>query len=98
MGLTKGMTNNPNGRPKGIQNKSTNDLRQWVGEFIEGQREQIINDWKALEPKDRIVMFEKLMRFVLPTLQATTLQTDFDKMTDAELDYIINELKQQATA
>jgi hypothetical protein len=96
MGLSKGMTNNPNGRPKGIPNKSTNDLRQWVGEFIEGQREQIVSDWQALEPKDRIVMFEKLMRFVLPTLQATTLQTDFDRMTDEQLDHIINELKQQA--
>ena len=97
MGLTKGITNNPNGRPKGIPNKSTNDLRQWVGDFIEGEREQIVSDWKALEPKDRIVMFEKLMRFVLPTLQATTLQTDFERMTDAELDYIIEGLK-QATA
>jgi hypothetical protein len=95
MGLTKGMTNNPNGRPKGIPNKSTNDLRQWVGEFIDGQREQILQDWQALEPKDRIIMFEKLMRFVLPTLQATTLQTDFDRMTDSELDYIIEGLQQK---
>jgi hypothetical protein len=90
------MTNNPNGRPKGIPNKITNDLRQWVGEFIDGQREQIVRDWQALEPKDRIMMFEKLMRFVLPTLQATTLQTDFERLPDDQLDYIINELKQQA--
>jgi len=96
MGLSKGVTNNPNGRPKGIPNKSTNDLRQWVGEFIDGQREQILKDWQALEPKDRIMMFEKLMRFVLPTLQATTLQTDFEQLTDNELDYIIEELKQAA--
>ena len=96
MPISKGHTNNPNGRPKGIPNKSTNDLRQWVGEVIDGQREQIVSDWQTLEPKDRIIMFEKLMRFVLPTLQATTLQTDFDRMTDGQLDYIIEELKQQA--
>lgn len=41
-------------------------------------------------------MFEKLMRFVLPTLQATTLQTDFERLTDTQLDDIINELKLQA--
>jgi hypothetical protein len=98
MGLSKGMTNNPNGRPKGIPNKSPNDLRQWVGEFIEGQREQIVMDWKTLEPKDRIIMFEKLMRFVLPTLQANTVQTDFERLPDDQLDYIINELKQQVAA
>jgi hypothetical protein len=71
-------------------------LRQWVGEFIDGQREQILQDWQSLEPKDRIMMFEKLMRFVLPTLQATTLKTDFDRMTDSELDYIIEGLKKIA--
>jgi hypothetical protein len=97
MGLTKGMTNNPNGRPKGIPNKSTNDLRQWVGEFIDGQREQILQDWQSLEPKDRTMMFEKLMRFVLPTLQATSLKTDFENYTDAQLDYIIEGLKEKAT-
>jgi hypothetical protein len=94
----KGVTNNPNGRPKGSQNKATADLRQWIGEFIEGQRDQIINDWQSLEPKDRIIMFEKLMRFVLPTLQATTLQTDFDRLPDDQLDYIIEGLKQQVAA
>jgi hypothetical protein len=96
MGLTKGMTNNPNGRPKGIPNKSTNDLRQWIADFIEGQREQIVMDWQQLEPKERLQMFEKLMRFVLPTLQATTLQTDFERMTDEQIDRIIEELKQAA--
>ncbi len=94
MGLPKGRTNNPAGKPIGCNSKAVGDLRQWVGEFIDGQREQILQDWQALEPKDRIMMFEKLMRFVLPTLQATTLQTDFDRMTDSELDHIINELKQ----
>jgi hypothetical protein len=72
-------------------------LRQWVGEFIDGQREQILQDWQSLEPKDRTMMFEKLMRFVLPTLQATSFKTDFENYTDAQLDYIIEGLKEKAT-
>lgn len=96
MPIAKGVTNNPYGRPKGSQNKATADLRQWLTDFVHGQRDQILRDWQSLEPKDRIIMFEKLMRFVLPTLQATTLQTDFERLTDTQLDDIINELKLQA--
>lgn len=51
---------------------------------------------KVLEPKGRIIMFEKLMRFVLPTLQSTALQTDFDRLTGEQLDRLIEELKQAA--
>ena len=89
----KGHTNNPNGRKKGVPNKITMDLRQWINNFIDDNREQIQKDWKVLEPKDRIVLFEKLLKYSLPTLQATSLTTDFEKLTDEQLDFIINQLK-----
>ncbi|HEY8658802.1 MAG TPA: hypothetical protein VIL78_07180 [Hanamia sp.] len=89
----KGRTNNPNGRPKGIPNKTTTDLRQWINNFIDDNRVQIKEDWQSLEPKDRIVLFEKLLKYSLPTLQATSLTTDFEKLTDENLDAIINQLK-----
>jgi hypothetical protein len=89
----KGKTNNPNGRPKGIPNKITTDLRQWITNFLERETKQVLKDWKALEPKDRIALFEKLLKYALPTLQATSLTTDFDKLTDDQLDIIIENLK-----
>lgn len=96
MGLKKGTTNNPNGRPKGTPNKATSDLRGWVNNFIESQTEQIQKDWKLLEPKDRIILFERLLKYSLPTLQATSLTTDIEKLTDEQLDQIINELQKQS--
>lgn len=96
MGLKKGQTNNPNGRKPGTPNKVTKDLRKWVNNFIESQTDQIQKDWKQLEPKDRIVLFERLLKYSLPTLQATSLTTDLEKLTDAQLDQIIDELQKQS--
>ena len=81
------------GRPKGVPNKVTTDLRQWITTFLEGEFEQLVNDWKSLEPKDRIVMFEKLLKYALPTLQSTSLTTDFERLTDQQIDTIIENLK-----
>ena len=81
------------GRQAGTPNKSTNQLRQWITDFIEGNRTQIQKDWQALDPKDRLVMFERLLKYTLPTLQATSLTTDFDKLSDEQLDVIIENLK-----
>lgn len=91
----KGKTGNPNGRPKGKPNKATTDLRQWIKNFLEENREQIQQDWKLLEPKDRITLFEKLLKYSVPVLQATSLTTDFDKLPDEQLDKIIDDLKKQ---
>lgn len=83
------------GRKPGKPNKVTTDLRQWVSNFIDDNREQIGKDWQQLEPKDRLVMFERLLKYTLPALQSTSLDIDFEKLTDQQLDYIIENLKNQ---
>ena len=81
------------GRPKGIPNKITADLREWINSFIEGNRDQIKEDWKTLSPKERILFFEKLLKYVLPTLQAVQMETEFERLPDDQLQAIIDSLK-----
>jgi len=88
----KGKTNNPNGRPKGSPNKVSTDLRKWINQFINDNKSKIQEDWKKLEPKDRIMLFEKLLKYSLPTLQATSMDVSFEKLTDEQLDEVINKL------
>ena len=81
------------GRPKGTPNRITAELRDWISCFINDNKEKIQEDFYSLNPRDRVVLFEKLLKYALPVLQTTTLQTDFERMTDAELDKVIGELK-----
>lgn len=85
------------GRPKGTPNRITAELRDWISSFIHDNKEKIQEDFDSLPAKDRVVLFEKLLKYALPVLQTTTLQTDFERMTDAELDKIIDELKKTVT-
>ena len=93
MPYKKGESGNVTGRPVGAINKNTNKLRDWITEFLEENKDKVRKDWHLLEPKDRIILFERLLKYSLPTLQATALTTDFEAMTDTDLNRIISELK-----
>jgi hypothetical protein len=92
MGLPKGKTNNPKGRPQG-PNKITAELRQRIKLFLEGQFETIECDFKTLAPDRRVVLFERYLKFVLPQLQSSSVDLNIDRMSDEELAQIINRLK-----
>lgn len=67
--MKKGETNNPNGRPKGTPNRVSTELRNWVSNLINENREQIKKDLMSVEPEKRLAMLEKLMQYVLPKPQ-----------------------------
>lgn len=54
------------GRAKGTPNKVTRPLKEWINNLLDDNREQIESDMKALLPKDRLIMFEKLLQYVVP--------------------------------
>lgn len=93
MGYVKGMTGNPDGRPKGTPNKINQQLRETIGDFLLNNFSKVIEDFEALQPKDRAKLYCDLLQYGLPRLQAVQMEGDFEKLTDGELDLIIKELK-----
>ena len=81
MAFTKGKSGNPNGRPKGSKNKATSDLREFVLDFLECNKEKVQRDFDALEPKDRAQLYFKVMEYALPKLQATKAEHKIDNKT-----------------
>ncbi|HEY5591827.1 MAG TPA: DUF5681 domain-containing protein [Paludibacter sp.] len=92
MGQHKGQTGNPNGRPKGQPNKATAELRERIKNFLDGNFESVQSDFQNLEPVQKLAFYEKLIKYVIPVQNSNELKLDFEKMSDSELDQIINRL------
>lgn len=93
MPFVKGQSGNKAGKPKGAVNKNTANLRNWITGFIDKNKGKIEEDWVKLDPKDRLIMFERLLKYTLPTLQAASIDIDFEKLSDEQLNEIIERLK-----
>ena len=91
----KGKTGNPNGRPKGSPNKTTQSVREWLTRLIDDNREQIRKDLAALEPKERLQVLEKFMEYTVPKRQSVEARVDIDRLSDSQIDQVINELSEK---
>lgn len=91
MGLKKGMTNNPAGRKTGSKNKLTTVMKSWLMDFLDGRKDGLIKDWERLEPVERLQMFDRLLRYILPTMSSSKI--DLQRLDDNTLDALINHLK-----
>ena len=78
------------GRTKGTPNKTTSTLKGWLTSLINGNRERMMEDLTALEPKDRLSVLEKLMRYILPIQQQQKI--NFNKLSDSELTELAEQL------
>lgn len=61
------------GTRKGVPNKSTNEVRRAFQLLVEYNLPKMQNDLDSLEPKDRIKFILDMAKFILPTLQAVSV-------------------------
>ena len=85
-------TQKTGGRSAGTPNKVTTDLRGWINELLDSNRQQIIKDMKRLEPHQRVVVFEKLLSYAVPKQQTVAAQIELNNLPDEQIDRIITEL------
>ena len=73
------------GRTRGTKNKTTTDLKEWVFRLLNKNVKQIEQDLQCLDPRDRVVLFEKLLRYILPRQQSVTADVAM-KLDEKELE------------
>lgn len=64
MGLKKGQTNNPNGRKKGVPNKSTQSIKEVLAPILTGRMETLESDLLALKQKSLKDYLDALSKFM----------------------------------
>lgn len=99
MGLRKGQTNNPNGRPKGVPNKVTGSLRERIQSLIDDNWSTLQRDLKKLDPKDRLTLISGLLVYVVPKLAATTsevsIKNKLESMSNEKLELLVNQILEE---
>lgn len=80
----KGTTNNPHGRPKGVPNKLTKEIRAALKNAISGHIEGISKDLDQLPAKDRLEILVKLLAYILPKIES--VNPDYGEPLSWDLD------------
>ena len=98
MAQKKGQTGNPNGRPRGSKNKVTSDMKTRIREFVENEFDNTVAGFDTLEPKDKIMLFERFLAYVLPkqkevTADVTVKQSPLAEMTREEIEAEIERIQ-----
>jgi hypothetical protein len=101
MSRTKG-TDKTGGRAKGTPNKVTADLRAWVECLINKNLSKMEKDLKKLEPKDRLVILERLMQYTIPKQQSISVEAQIqaeyaslEKLLSNAPDEVIKEITER---
>jgi hypothetical protein len=90
------------GRQKGVPNKVTAETKAWVQQLIDGNKKQFEKDLNELEPKDRLMILERLMQYVIPKQQAISveaqIQTEYaelQKLLESAPDEVVDLLTER---
>lgn len=78
------------GRKKGIPNRTTAQIKSLIIQFIDANIDTLQRDFNRLDPRDRLAFFEKVLRYVIPTKQASEI--NINALSDDELTRLTDEL------
>ncbi|MFO7657476.1 MAG: hypothetical protein R6W78_10440 [Bacteroidales bacterium] len=78
------------GRQVGTPNKATTEIKELVLQFIQKNVNELQVHYDSLDAEKKLLFFERLLKFVLPTNQKTNL--NIAALSDAELTRLCDEL------
>lgn len=85
------------GRKPGSINKITKDLRVSINDFLVQNFDVVIKEWNKIDkPTERLNFYKDLLKFAVPSLQATKLDdNDIKQSSESILEIIHKKIKNQ---
>jgi len=84
----KGESGNPKGKPKGAKNRSSEEVRTLLLEFVDKNLETLQVEFNKLDGEKKLSFFEKLLKHVLPP-QIISLS----QLSESDLNFLIEKLR-----
>jgi hypothetical protein len=93
MAFIKGKTGNEKGRPVKTDTDSPEAMRNILHSILKSQLPTIKKDLATLKPRDRVMLFDRLCRYVLPGPEI-----DLSRFSEKDLDILITRIKTKLDA
>ncbi len=89
------------GREAGTLNKTTQDLRSRINDFLNNHWDNIEDEFMKLDSKDKLMFYEKLISYSLPKMRTLDISGEIlsqeekpqINLTDEQLKVVLNEFK-----
>jgi len=91
MPFKKGESGNPKGKPKGAKNRTSEEVRTLLLEFVNTNLETLQTEFNSLDGEKKLNFIEKLLKHVLPP-QITSLS----QLSETDLNCLIEKLKNES--
>ncbi len=80
------------GRQKGTPNKVSGEIKDWIAGLVWRKQRQMEADLDAIDPKDRLIIMERLISYIVPKQSGVQAKVDIGRLSDEEVDMIVDEI------